>query len=92
MSQPAKCIKCSKKNVRFAYHTICGDCVESTGNCAKCNKSEDIVNTPEPTSAEAAKLDAELRQELKALPERKRRTFLRYLKSQEKSKLLLQFF
>ena len=86
LTQPGKCITCSEKKVRFAYHIICGDCVESSGNCAKCNKPEDIVNTPQPTVVEAAKLDAEIRQELKALPERKRRTFLRYLKSQEKSK------
>ena len=56
------------------------------GNCAKCNKPEEIVNTPQPTEAEAKKLEAELLLEAKALPERKRRTFLRYLKAQEKSK------
>lgn len=57
--------------------------MQTTGNCAKCNKSEYIVRPPEPTESEAAKLDAELQRELKLLPERKRRTFLRYLRQQE---------
>ena len=85
LTQPAKCIRCGNKKVKFAYHIICQDCVDTTGNCAKCNKPEEIVNTPQPTEAEARKLEAELILEAKALPERKRRTFLRYLRSQEKS-------
>ena len=60
-----------------------------TGHCAKCNKSEDFVNLPEKSVTEAARLDAEWQRELKILPERKRRTFLRYLRNQEKSKFLL---
>jgi len=84
LNQPAKCIKCGDKKVKFAYHVLCQDCVESTGNCAKCNKAEEIVNTPQPSEAEARKLEAELILEAKTLPERKRRTFLRYLRSQEK--------
>ena len=85
LSQPAKCVKCSEKKVKFAYHTLCQDCVEVTGHCAKCNQAEELVNKPAETEAiEAAKLEAELKLELKALPERKRRTFMRYLKTQEK--------
>ena len=53
----------------------------------KCNKKEDIVNTPQPRGAEAQLLEAEFELELKSLPERKRRTFLRYLKAQETSKI-----
>ena len=60
-----------------------------TGHCAKCNKIEDFVNLPEKSVTEAARLDAEWQRELKILPERKRRTFLRYLRNQEKSKFLL---
>jgi len=84
LTQPGKCINCSAKKVRFAYQVLCQDCVDSTGHCAKCNKKEDIVNTPQPIGAEAQLLEAEFQLELKSLPERKRRTFLRYLKSQEK--------
>ena len=73
--------------MKFAYHTLCQDCVEATGHCAKCNQVVDnIINKPETNVTEAARLEAELKQEIKALPERKRRTFLRYLKSQETSK------
>ena len=35
MTQPAKCINCSAKKVRFAYQVLCQDCVDSTGHCAK---------------------------------------------------------
>jgi len=83
LKQPAKCINCSAKKVRFAYQVLCQDCVDSTGHCAKCNKKEEIVNTPQPRGAEAQLLEAEFELELKSLPERKRRTFLRYLKAQE---------
>lgn len=84
LTQPGKCINCSAKKVRFAYQVLCQDCVDSTGHCAKCNKKEEIVNTPQPSGTEAQLLEAEFQLELKSLPERKRRTFLRYLKSQEK--------
>ena len=86
LTQPSKCVKCGEKRIKFAYHTLCQKCTETTGHCAKCNKPEEVVNKPEPTLAEAARLEQELKLELKALPERKRRTFLRYLRSEEESK------
>ena len=58
----------------------------------KCNKKEEIVNTPQPSGTEAQLLEAEFQQELKSLSERKRRTFKRYLKSQEKSKISFSFY
>ena len=58
----------------------------------KCNKKEEIVNTPQPSGTEAQLLEAEFQQELKSLSERKRRTFLRYLKNQEKSKISFRFY
>ena len=58
----------------------------------KCNKKEEIVNTPQPSGTEAQLLKAEFQQELKSLSERKRRTFLRYLKNQEKSKISFSFY
>ena len=85
LNQPAKCVKCFNKKIKYAYHCLCEDCVKATGNCAKCNKPvEEIVNLPENSASEAARLDAELQRELKKLPERKRRTFFRYLKKEEK--------
>ena len=58
----------------------------------KCNKKEEIVNTPQPSGTEAQLLEAEFQLELKSLSERKRRTFKRYLKSQEKSKISFSFY
>lgn len=83
ISQPAKCTKCSEKRIKSAYHILCLPCVRETGSCAKCGQKEDIVNEPAPSKAESDRIAAELQQEVKALPERKRRTFLRYLRIQE---------
>ena len=85
MNQPGRCVKCGEKRVKFAYHVLCEVCVEATGHCAKCNKSDEVpVNKPQACASEAARLEEEFKQELKALPERKRRTLLRTLKSEEK--------
>ena len=54
--------------------------------CAKCGKKDEIVARPGPTVGEKARMDAKFQHELKALTERKRRTFLRYLERLEKSK------
>ena len=48
-----------------------------------------MVNPPEASVSEAARLEAEFQRELKLLPERKRRTFLRYLRNQEKSEYFM---
>ena len=90
LSQPAKCVRCSGKKIKYAYHILCADCVSETGHCAKCNKIEEVVNPPEASVSEAARLEAEFQRELKLLPERKRRTFLRYLRNQEKSEYFMQ--
>ncbi len=86
LTQPAKCTRCSEKRIKSAYHVLCTPCVEELGGvCAKCRGTEeDIVNQPQPTKAEEARLHEELLKEVKRLPERKRRTFLRYLAKQEK--------
>ena len=84
LTQPAKCTRCLEKRIKSAYHILCQPCVEETKNCAKCGQKEDIVNEPGPSKAESDRIKAELQKEVKALPERKRRTFLRYLSQQEK--------
>ena len=83
LTQPAKCVKCLKRTVKAAYQIVCVACVEETGVCAKCGQRAETVNDAAPTAAEQARLDAEFQRDLKALPERKRRTFLRQLKQEE---------
>ena len=60
----------------------CGDCVEKTGKCAKCGVKlslEGFVNLPEPGQSQIEKEEADFQRDLKCLPERRRRAFLRYL-------------
>lgn len=76
LTQPKKCVKCEQKTVKKAYHVMCFECGKQTGVCTKCCQSKEIVEAP-PSEAEQLKLDNELQQLLKSLPERKRRTFLR---------------
>jgi len=83
LSQPTKCTKCSEKRIKSAYHILCKLCVKETGFCAKCGQKEDLVNEAGPSKSESDKIAAELQKEVKGLPERKRRTFLRYLRQQE---------
>lgn len=86
MTQPKTCTKCGQRNVRKAYHVNCTECALKLRCCAKCNKSADEVNIlpPEPSTAEQMKLDSEMSLLIKKLPERKRRTFLRYMKKGKK--------
>lgn len=28
LSQPGKCCRCHEKKIKYAYHTVCGDCVD----------------------------------------------------------------
>ena len=89
ITQPAKCTKCFEKRVKSAYQILCIPCVKETGYCAKCGQKEDIVNEPAPSKAESDRIASELQKDIKALPERKRRTFLRYLRSEEQSMLMI---
>ncbi|KAM3867574.1 uncharacterized protein C9orf85 homolog [Diretmus argenteus] len=43
LTQPRKCVKCSEKTVKDAYHIICKPCSLQLELCAKCGKKEDIV-------------------------------------------------
>ena len=88
LKQPKSCTKCGDKTVKRAYHVICRDCAIKHKVCAKCLKSGDEVTVipPEPTEEEKLKLKIEMDQLLKTLPERKRRTFLRYMNQKNKKK------
>jgi len=78
LKAPAKCRICEQKTVKHAYHNICLPCAKQKRICPKCGKNKDIIEG-KPNKEEQMKLDAELRVILKTMPERKRRTFLRYI-------------
>ncbi|XP_012258443.2 uncharacterized protein LOC105687390 [Athalia rosae] len=78
LKAPTKCVKCDQKTVKHAYHTICTPCAQEKHVCSKCGAEAKLVD-PRPTLQEQVKLDAELQAMLKALPERKKRTFIRYM-------------
>jgi len=78
LKAPAKCTVCEQKTVKHAYHNICLPCAKQKEVCPKCGKNKEVVEG-KPNKEEQTKLDAELRAILKTMPERKRRTFLRYM-------------
>lgn len=80
---PTTCNKCNEKCVKHAYHTMCQPCASKLGVCPKCGKEEELVE-PVPTAEERLKLDLEMQAMLKSLPERKRRTFLRFMEKSKK--------
>ncbi|CAL8248715.1 unnamed protein product [Merluccius merluccius] len=43
LTQARKCVKCSQKTVKDAYHIMCKACSIQLELCAKCGKKEDIV-------------------------------------------------
>ncbi|XP_065340274.1 uncharacterized protein C9orf85 homolog [Cloeon dipterum] len=80
LNAPAKCPKCQQKTVKHAYHTYCSPCAREAKMCPKCGKKSEI----EPVETNQQVLDREMQELLKSLPERKRRTFLRFLASKNK--------
>ncbi|XP_033108795.1 uncharacterized protein C9orf85 homolog [Anneissia japonica] len=77
LTQPKKCTKCQQKTVKHAYHIICIKCSTEAKVCSKCGESGDVVKSPGLSPSEQASMDSQLQEELKMLPERKRRAFLR---------------
>ncbi|XP_008417198.1 uncharacterized protein C9orf85 homolog [Poecilia reticulata] len=43
LTQPKKCVKCSQRTVRDAYHIVCKPCSLQLEVCCKCGKKEDII-------------------------------------------------
>ncbi|XP_015254406.1 PREDICTED: uncharacterized protein C9orf85 homolog [Cyprinodon variegatus] len=43
LTQLKKCVKCSQKTIRDAYHIICKPCSLQLDVCCKCGKNEEIV-------------------------------------------------
>ncbi|KZC12071.1 Uncharacterized protein C9orf85 like protein [Dufourea novaeangliae] len=64
--------------LKHAYHNICLPCAKENKICSKCGIKNDIVEG-KPSKEESVKLDAELQNLLKEIPERKRRTLIRYI-------------
>ncbi|GJQ84919.1 hypothetical protein Trydic_g526 [Trypoxylus dichotomus] len=83
LTQPRKCVKCEQKNVRKAYHVMCTDCGKQLNVCTKCCQTKEIIPSA-PNKREEIKLDNELQQILQSLPERKRRTFIRFMNKTNK--------
>jgi hypothetical protein len=81
LTQPKKCVKCDQRKVKQAYHVMCVDCGMKLGVCTKCCESKEVITT-KPNDQEQLKLDNEMKNLLQSLPERKRRTFLRYMSKQ----------
>eukprot|EP00850_Spirogloea_muscicola_P021551 SM000253S09040 [mRNA] locus=s253:94824:97790:- [translate_table: standard] len=73
--QAAKCISCSRRNVRQAYHALCAECAKSRRACAKCCQAADVLvgSHLEKEKAERQQLE----EALGGLRERERRTLLR---------------
>lgn len=83
LTQPTKCVKCEERTVRKAYHVLCRECGKKLKLCTKCCKPKEIIPS-EPDKVEQIKLDQGMQQLLQSLPERKRRTFLRYMNKKSK--------
>ena len=80
LTVPAKCVDCLQKVVKHSYHIRCDACVKKSGKCAKCGeKTEDFVNTQGPHQGDLDKEEAQFQRDLKCLPERRRRAFLRWM-------------
>ncbi|KAF6140099.1 hypothetical protein GIB67_001840, partial [Kingdonia uniflora] len=75
LSEPAKCQRCTKRNVRQAYHSLCSGCAKEAGVCAKCSCRVDRIVGRDLSEVEAEK--KELDDAIKNARERDRRSLLR---------------
>ncbi|KAH0772374.1 hypothetical protein KY290_016355 [Solanum tuberosum] len=91
ITEPAKCQKCSKRNVRQAYHNLCNGCAKEHKVCAKCSCRVGQVVGRDVSEVEAEK--KALEEAIKNARERDRRSLLRAMnkgKSQSSEKNLTQ--
>ncbi|KAG9154937.1 hypothetical protein Leryth_012135 [Lithospermum erythrorhizon] len=82
--EPSKCQKCSKRNVRQAYHSICTGCAKEHKVCAKCLCRVDQIVGRDISEVEAEK--KALEDAIKNARERDRRTLLRTMNKEENSR------
>ena len=79
LTAPARCVDCGEKCVKHNYHVRCAGCVAKSGKCAKCGERVgEFVHTAGPSQAELAREEADFQRELRCLPERRKRAFLRW--------------
>ncbi|XP_057768587.1 uncharacterized protein LOC130988691 isoform X1 [Salvia miltiorrhiza] len=75
LSEPAKCQRCSKRNVRQAYHNLCAGCAKEHHVCAKCSCRVDKIIGRDILEVEAEQKTLE--EAIKNARERDRRSLLR---------------
>ncbi|KYQ92581.1 hypothetical protein DLAC_06571 [Tieghemostelium lacteum] len=85
LTVPGKCNKCQQKTVKRAYHSTCDDCSIKNNICAKCNEPKGIINKIV-SKEEQDKEQAQIREALKSMTERQRRTFFREVEKGKDSK------
>ncbi|XP_059642309.1 uncharacterized protein LOC132284243 isoform X2 [Cornus florida] len=73
--EPAKCQRCSKRNVRQAYHNLCTACAKEQNVCAKCSCRVGSIIGRDCSEVEAEK--KMLEEAIKNARERDRRSLLR---------------
>jgi len=77
-----KCTHCQKKSINMAYHILCAECSKKLNVCAKCTEKKEIVSKIQTKEDKLAKESA-LREMLRSMPERERRTYYRKLERGE---------
>jgi len=87
LTLPKKCTSCQEKRVKRAYYILCDECIKSNGRCGKCGQNKEHTQPIGLTEAEETAQRAQLHQQLKHLPERKRRAFFRLQESGQLSNL-----
>ncbi|KAG8366970.1 hypothetical protein BUALT_Bualt16G0023600 [Buddleja alternifolia] len=75
LTEPSKCQRCSKRNVRQAYHNLCNGCAKEHKVCAKCSCRVDKIIGRDISEVEAEQKTLE--EAIKNARERERRSLLR---------------
>ncbi|XP_049887626.1 uncharacterized protein C9orf85 homolog [Pectinophora gossypiella] len=78
LTAPGKCVACGQKTVKHAYHVMCSKCGADKNVCTKCCKHPENDEGSMQSNAESI-LNTDLEAMLKMLPERKRRSILRFI-------------
>ncbi|XP_010525123.1 PREDICTED: uncharacterized protein C9orf85 homolog [Tarenaya hassleriana] len=84
LTEPAKCQKCTKRNVRQAYHKLCNGCAKEQNVCAKCCCRVDQI-----VGRDVSEVEAEqkmLEEAIKNARERDRRSLLRAMNKENNPK------
>ncbi|KAM7520640.1 hypothetical protein LguiB_019602 [Lonicera macranthoides] len=77
LTEPAKCQRCTKRNVRQAYHNLCTACAKEQKVCAKCSCRVERIIGRDITEVETEQ--KKLEEAINNARERERRTLLRAL-------------